>query len=52
MLRASYAPMLSEQDQLIFDTLVPADILSATARRWPAAITRLTVGPPMIQSYS
>ncbi len=25
MLRASYAPMLSEQDQLIFDTLVPAD---------------------------
>jgi transposase len=25
MLRASYAPMLSDQDQLIFDTLVPAD---------------------------
>jgi hypothetical protein len=25
MLRSSYAPMLSEQDQLIFDTLVPAD---------------------------
>src|SRR5215475_13449559 len=25
MLRASYAPMLSDQDQIIFDTLVPAD---------------------------
>lgn len=25
MLRASYAPMLSEQDQLIFETLVPPD---------------------------
>ncbi len=25
MLRASYAPMVSEHDQLIFDTLVPAD---------------------------
>jgi transposase len=25
MLRASYTPILSEQDQLIFDTLVPAD---------------------------
>jgi len=25
MLRASYAPMLSDQDQLIFETLVPAD---------------------------
>jgi hypothetical protein len=25
MLRASYASMLSDQDQLIFDTLVPAD---------------------------
>jgi transposase len=25
MLRASYTPMLSDQDQLIFDTLVPAD---------------------------
>ena len=25
MLRSSYAPMLSDQDQLIFNTLVPAD---------------------------
>jgi transposase len=25
MLQASYAPMLSDQDQLIFDTLVPTD---------------------------
>ena len=25
MLRASYTPMLSEQDQLIFDILVPVD---------------------------
>jgi hypothetical protein len=25
MLRVSYAPMLSEQDQLIFETLVPPD---------------------------
>jgi len=25
MLRASYAPMLSDQDQFIFDTLAPPD---------------------------
>jgi hypothetical protein len=25
MLRANYTSMLSDQDQLIFDTLVPAD---------------------------
>ena len=56
MLRASYTPMVSDQDQLIFDILVPAAhylrqlnalvILSSTAQRWLLATAHPMGGPP------